>query len=518
MNQTYNKEVKYVNILILLLIIVMFAIAYLSPQKKIYAIETEVNTTLKELNNYLKTGINSVYSLSQMTSSLMQLEDKLEIDEVKNIHSINNKNEFALDTAGLPNITGHGDFNPSKEVLTDMQMSLTLHEHFKMEKKLNQDYEWIYYISKHNFLTMYPYTPSSKYIWHKENILKPVWQYALPQNNPKKELFITPLYLDGAGKGLMVTMGKPIYKGDTFRGTLDIDITVKTLSQFLDRHNQNDGVYVLVNDKEQIVAASGVDAFKTDKIFNFSDLIFPEVSHVKHEKSSIFELSSHYTYVDGVDHTSWKLYYYKDKISMYLYTFLYLIFIFYILRLLFKLKRIMRSLETSHKKLEILAAIDPMTELYNKRSFDELSLQIFKKSQKNNLDFSLIILDIDNFKSINDTYGHPVGDIVIVHIAQLLKELLRKNDIICRYGGEEFIVLLPETTVDNSINIAQELCESIALSEVIIGDDMRISYTASLGVSCFNSDVDNEVLDVISRADKALYNAKNMGKNRVEAL
>jgi len=503
LKQSHNKEVGYIHSLIILLIVVLFAIIYLAPQKKVYEIESEVTSTLKDLNHYLQTGINSVHYLSTLASELSAMEEKLDINLTRYVHSVNDKGEFALDDPAMPNITGHGGLQQTEKILSNMEMSLALYEQFKVAKELNQDYAWIYYISKYKFLTMYPYIPSSAYIWHQKNSLKAVWQYALPKNNPKRELFFTPLYIDGAGKGLMLTIGKPVYKHETFQGTLDIDITVDSLSQFLDRHNFHHGKYILVNSQNQIVAASGLDRFKTDKVFYYKD----------------FNLSNNrynnYTMVKNLKNAPWKLYYIKDNMSIYFNTGLYTLFILFILWLLFKLKALMLDLDQSNKELAHLASIDAMTELYNKRYFDKVSNNILKEAKLEKVAFSLFILDIDKFKSINDTYGHVVGDEVIIHISNLLKKSLRKEDIICRYGGEEFIVLLPHTILEDAVKIAEKIRSKIEVSQVEIEENV-LSYRASFGVATFQYKKDTTMLEIINRADKALYRAKNNGRNRVE--
>ena len=511
MKKQYSNEVAYVNILIVLLIIVMLIIGYISSQKKIYAIETEIKTTQTELEHSLQKGINSVLYLSTVAQELTKIEDKLDINISKNVHLVNEKGEYALDREGFLNITGHGGLNTSKEVLHDMEMSLALYEHFKIANKLNKEYEWVYYISKYKFLTMYPYIPSSKYIWHYENSFKDVWQYSLKKNNPNRNLFFTPLYVDGAGKGLMVTMGKPVYKEETFRGTLNIDVTVKTLSQFLDRHNLSDGVYVLVNRKNQIIASSGLSGFNTNEIFTLENVTSP----LNKENN----VSSFKYYIDAVTLQSapWKLYYYKDRFSIFSQSLIYIFFILLIIGLLFKLKQLMSDLEKSNKKLTELSSLDPMTSLYNKRYFSNISHKIFNESKKNKSEFGIIILDIDTFKKYNDKYGHLVGDKIIIHLSLVLKNMLRKDDIICRYGGEEFIILLPDIMYDDVVIIAEKIRHKVEVEKVFIENDV-LAYTVSLGVSKFEYKNDKTIQDSIGRADKALYKAKENGKNKVETF
>jgi len=124
------------------------------------------------------------------------------------------------------------------------------------------------------------------------------------------------------------------------------------------------------------------------------------------------------------------------------------------------------------------------------------------------------MLDIDNFKRINDTYGHDVGDLVLKSLAETIKGILRKNDYIIRYGGEEFLILLPNATIDRAIKVAEKIRREIENKKIKIGDK-EIKFTVSLGVSEIYTS-DRSLQNAIKRADEKLYKAKKKGKNRVE--
>lgn len=125
------------------------------------------------------------------------------------------------------------------------------------------------------------------------------------------------------------------------------------------------------------------------------------------------------------------------------------------------------------------------------------------------------MFDIDNFKNINDTYGHKTGDDVIVALADKFRELIRKSDIVAHFGGEEFLLLLPETDIQKAFFIAEKI--RIEVQDMIIHheDKKELKFTVSGGVSLVNNQTDNNIEDSIQRADKALYEAKKNGKNRI---
>ncbi|HOP63852.1 MAG TPA: GGDEF domain-containing protein, partial [Spirochaetota bacterium] len=130
---------------------------------------------------------------------------------------------------------------------------------------------------------------------------------------------------------------------------------------------------------------------------------------------------------------------------------------------------------------------------------------------------SLIILDIDHFKKINDTYGHITGDSAIKHIVKIINDGIRSVDIFCRYGGEEFALLLPETEPDSAFLIAERLCRSLANSPFFTGTE-QITITASFGVSGISPGNDGTLDTILKNADSALYEAKRSGRNRVKIM
>ncbi len=168
------------------------------------------------------------------------------------------------------------------------------------------------------------------------------------------------------------------------------------------------------------------------------------------------------------------------------------------------------------KELELLASTDPMTKLYNRRYFSELATTVVQLAKRSGLVYSVIMVDIDKFKRINDAYGHKVGDEVIIALAKVLKCNGRKSDIVSRWGGEEFVILLPQTKLDGAAEIAEKLRKNVERLQVFAGEDNKISFTISLGVATVNFEDCPDVEAVINNADKALYVAKESGRNRVE--
>ncbi|WP_372882452.1 diguanylate cyclase [Psychromonas sp.] len=169
------------------------------------------------------------------------------------------------------------------------------------------------------------------------------------------------------------------------------------------------------------------------------------------------------------------------------------------------------KIEAYTKKLKMLSITDSLTGLYNRYQLDNVLLSELNRAQRYNKTFSIIMLDLDKFKQINDTYGHQAGDDVIQELAKILRDNIRSSDIAGRWGGEEFMIICPETELQGAQQFAEKIRKIIELHEFSAIDGM----TSSFGVAAFRNgdDIDR----IMKRADQALYRAKNNGRNRVLA-
>jgi diguanylate cyclase (GGDEF)-like protein len=172
------------------------------------------------------------------------------------------------------------------------------------------------------------------------------------------------------------------------------------------------------------------------------------------------------------------------------------------------------DIEKEREVLYTQATKDALTEILNRNSFEMLFAKELAHFQRTKENFSVIFFDIDNFKSVNDTYGHKEGDNVLKDIAQIISHRIRVSDIFARWGGEEFIVILPNTNLENTKNVAEHLREAIESHEFTIPRKV----TCSFGILEVNQVANNkkEMEDIVVAVDEALYRAKNSGKNRVE--
>jgi len=190
--------------------------------------------------------------------------------------------------------------------------------------------------------------------------------------------------------------------------------------------------------------------------------------------------------------------------------------------LLLRLKRVLKERALTRErremmaKLEKLAITDGLTRLYNSRYFyAQLKIEI-DRSQRYHHPLALMLLDIDFFKDYNDTYGHLEGDKVLIRIGEIIRSSLRNMDSAYRYGGEEFTIILPETSAEEAVRVAPRIQAGLKASPFTPGGGPPVNITMSIGVTQYCPEED--ISTFVQRADRAMYMSKNSGRNRISAL
>lgn len=177
--------------------------------------------------------------------------------------------------------------------------------------------------------------------------------------------------------------------------------------------------------------------------------------------------------------------------------------------------RVEASLLEANRRLESLAKTDPLTALHNRRMIEEKIGEEKDQPSVQGRVFSIIMADIDHFKVLNDTYGHQIGDIVLVSLSKILKHATRTGDVVARWGGEEFLILLPDTGAKEACEVAERMRVAVAQTPIFIDDaDIRITMTFGVAECSFESGIN----ECIKMADKALYRGKKAGRNAVVLL
>jgi diguanylate cyclase (GGDEF)-like protein len=181
-----------------------------------------------------------------------------------------------------------------------------------------------------------------------------------------------------------------------------------------------------------------------------------------------------------------------------------------------QLEALAEQLDDVNKELKRLSVTDGLTRAFNHRHFQERLKTEFSRAKRHGDPLACVMIDIDHFKRVNDTYGHPVGDRVLVRLVEILQDGIRGEDLVARYGGEEFVLLLPRTDEVRALHLAERIREQVAADGFSLLNGERLEFTVSLGVAGFVPG--NDLMtsdDLLHAADVALYRAKANGRNRV---
>ena len=178
-----------------------------------------------------------------------------------------------------------------------------------------------------------------------------------------------------------------------------------------------------------------------------------------------------------------------------------------------RLREVREKLKASNERLEILATTDSLTGLSNRRHFFDVGERDIIRAQRHRQPLIVAMLDIDFFKQVNDTYGHDVGDKVLIKLAKKLSSLVRECDILARIGGEEFAVCMPQTSMEQACKVTERIRSEIEAMEIDIGCGRSLKITLSIGISQLQGRACN-LTDLMKQADTALYEAKDNGRNQ----
>lgn len=239
-------------------------------------------------------------------------------------------------------------------------------------------------------------------------------------------------------------------------------------------------------------------------------------------QSENFQKESSYTYSIEIPNGKWYLslnYFDEDLINeTLLKVFIFLVaFVFALIIYKMERKSYLQALklEKLNYSLEKLANTDPLTKIANRRNATQYAKNQLSLIKRENKEFSICYVDIDHFKKVNDKYGHDLGDLVLIHFTELFSNNIRKADFFARWGGEEFLIILPFTNIEGAKILSENLRKLISENPLKINDkNLQIDITVSMGITSLKNN-DESLDDLLNRADKALYKAKFSGRNKI---
>ncbi|MEB7559549.1 cellulose biosynthesis regulator diguanylate cyclase DgcQ [Kluyvera cryocrescens] len=345
------------------------------------------------------------------------------------------------------------------------------------------------------------------------------------RNNPDRGVkWLTTFNTEKPPAAEMVIAAVPLDFQQYWFGVLAIQLSVNEVTQFLIQsvEGEDDGEYQLYDRRMNLIASSEQLPSRRTQL---SQEIQAQLAHAyeNDNEGSVRQVSRFISWekLRNFDGVLLRIHSLDDgirgefgSISIAL-TLLWLLFSSMLLISWAVIRRMVRNMSSLQDSLEWRAWHDMLTRLYNRAALFVRAGKALEKCQHNDQPMAVIQLDLDHFKGINDKYGHQAGDRVLVYIGRVLMNKLRKHDIAGRVGGEEFCIVLPDTSLEEARIVAERIRESINSREILIGKKQTIRVSASLGVCCSEELLRYDFEHLQSIADSRLYQAKKSGRNRV---
>ncbi|MEL0168898.1 MAG: diguanylate cyclase [Pseudomonadaceae bacterium] len=494
---------------------------------------------------------------------------------------------------GLTSAQSAGAANGSSH----LDLAVSLLDRMGSSQSTSPFLRWTYFFSAdEDLLAIAPWAPSEDLLGGADSIrafLHSSWadydvtRMGLPDNNPQRESFWTPAYVDQAGAGLMVSHAQPVYWDDHFVGVVAVDVLLNFLQDELQRFPDKGGTLLVANEYDQILANRNQPADRNSDIKPLGALLSDAQTHnaeLKRLNGTVHD--GRMVLLDTLDNPQWSvilllpldLIAERVAASFMPQLQLALVLVFGIalvnvvvwrmfveptisvadyvaqtrddlppktpevpsiwrpwvagmVQAFVERRRLFEDLAQANTALEqkvaertqeLLAAneqlaeqasTDPLTGAYNRRHLYTLLADEVTRIKRGSPAMSVLLIDLDHFKQINDSYGHDAGDAVLCEFVRRAQADVRAADRVCRFGGEEFVIFLPDCPTAAALNIAERLRLSVATAPVQhAGHSIRV--TISIGVAHFSAQESEESL--LKRADLALYRAKEGGRNRSE--
>ncbi|TPG98870.1 GGDEF domain-containing protein [Pseudomonas caspiana] len=369
---------------------------------------------------------------------------------------------------------------------------------------------------------------SSLTYYHAKGVLKQVkateprdaWYFRVRDMADPYEINVDP---DLANKdNLTFFINYKVYDyNNRFIGAAGVGLTVDAVIKLIDKYQQRyqRSVFFVDNFGRLVLtgAEGGPEGARIGRTLGELDSMKDLVSQLPKPHSGSYEYSvrgqGHFLNVRFIPELNWYLFVDKreDGALSEIRQSLYLNLLICLIVTLIVLVLLNRVIKRYQGKIQAQAVLDSLTELPNRRGFDLLAAQAMHEAQREPKPLTALLLDLDHFKALNDTYGHLAGDQVLIGFARDLESCLRHSDIVCRWGGEEFIVLLKDTDGETGLMIAEKIRQHVEQQRYAY-NDRALQLTVSIGLTTLQTD--DTLHTLLSRADHAMYRAKQAGRNR----
>lgn len=424
------------------------------------------------------------------------------------------------------NLTGKGKIPSNEKVMDEIGFALHFNKVFNKIAGSLPDVIWLSYVSENNFVYRYPFKPSSEFKYSDELKQDNNYIKVKPENNPNRKSVWSPVYYDKQEKQLIFSYSTPIYLKDSFMGVVNINFSNARLSELMNTKYES----YLIDERGSVIASSRANTIgKTIAAFN--DIIKVPTKDYKHMWEMVSQetelIGSYYMYSNPINNAPWRMFMRVSAKGILLKSIVTTIPILLICSFLLLtiyesekrkkteklLKNTINELKSYQVLLESAAKMDFLTTTFNRRGLKEKWNESLLNIVENKIPVSFLLSDIDNFKNHNDTFGHPAGDKALIKAAEIMKNNTGKKDIVCRWGGEEFLIVLYNKNYEEALMIAEKIRKEMEAELFIMENSEKIKVTMTLGVSDY---IEGETIEAcVAKADRALYKGKETGKNRV---
>lgn len=476
----------------------------------------------REVEHFMQMRLDTAQAIAHMGSSLLA-EGSPPLPGIRPLlHPAPERGGYLMQIAGTGEarpegtLTGLGPIPDDTGTLREMTMALRLLVLQRDVLQRDLATPWVYYTSERRFILMHPATPPSSFFYSDDILTLPFHVLAKPAVNPARDHYLTPPYMDAAGKGWMVTTGAPVYEGDTFRGSLCIDISLLQLRELISPSLRKKARTLLVTSAGELLAESDarMDAPMRPETAHTSEAIRALLTNDHALREEGGQAGGLTVFRAPVGTLGWQVVLtvpaaelMEEALFASLPAGAMLVLLFLCVFLLYIL---VMALKTNRE----LSIRDSLTGLHNRRFFDEVISVELARTARGERAFGLLLIDVDRFKEYNDNYGHAEGDMALQHVARVLTMSLRNMvDVACRLGGEEFVIIAHANNAEQLAGMAERIREALQALAIPHIASRTGHLTVSIGGVLLPAGADATADALYRRADTALYRAKNAGRD-----